>query len=284
MEGALQSTVVRTYMDEMTEELLIAKRQRRDERQEYRKRKREEEERDGITSSKKSRVDDDNEEESTDDEEQDIRGLHDEPEPQLQSTSTAQPPPEFTGREGRRAMLEYQKRIRDLEEAAKLEASLRQRDEARVRTFEQKQVLEETKRRQALDEEHFRRLEKIDAEITRLSILRCEPIGLDRSWNRFWVFPQDPGLLYIESTTNHDWSYYGSVSDLEELYAYLNDKGVREKALRRGLSTVYPLLSQAMRKKQNELKRNDDGRHSSRLKMKTTEDSFKEYYNRWSTV
>ena len=76
-----------------------------------------------------------------------------------------------------------------------------------------------------------------DKEIDKQSYnIRTKPLGLDRHFNRFWLFNANlggeaNGMIVVERTTTNPrkWALIHDQEKFDELVKSLNDKGIREK-------------------------------------------------------
>ncbi|KAK9073932.1 hypothetical protein SSX86_006526 [Deinandra increscens subsp. villosa] len=84
--------------------------------------------------------------------------------------------------------------------------------------------------------------------------IRTNPLGKDRDYNRYWYFRKDT-RVFVESCDHKQWGYYTTKPELEALMGSLNEKGEREKALKKQLEKRYNKISSEMQKKSKEAER-----------------------------
>lgn len=89
-------------------------------------------------------------------------------------------PAELEGREGRRRLLEYQKKVKEAAEQKRKEAYEKQRLEVKERNAEMKIVLAERRRREHLDEEYRKSQRRLVADILKTETIRSAALGTDR--------------------------------------------------------------------------------------------------------
>ncbi|XP_024538451.1 bromodomain adjacent to zinc finger domain protein 1A [Selaginella moellendorffii] len=96
-----------------------------------------------------------------------------------------------------------------------------------------------------------KRLEHLDRELEKCTI-RMSPLGRDRNYNRYWFFHRE-GRIFVESEDANSWSFYSSKKELDELQESLNPKGAREKALRDQIESTYTRISTSMQKRSKDV-------------------------------
>ncbi|KAK1439538.1 hypothetical protein QVD17_05358 [Tagetes erecta] len=84
--------------------------------------------------------------------------------------------------------------------------------------------------------------------------IRTNPLGKDRNYNRYWYFRKD-ARIFVESCDHKQWGYYATKPELDALIGSLNEKGEREKALKKQLEKRYNKISAEMQKKTKEAHR-----------------------------
>ncbi|KAL7597994.1 hypothetical protein Lser_V15G23155 [Lactuca serriola] len=94
------------------------------------------------------------------------------------------------------------------------------------------------------------RKEFLDREIEKRYI-RTNPLGKDRDYNRYWFFRKE-SRIFVESLDHKQWGYYATKTELESLMGSLNEKGERERALKKQLEKRYKKISSEMQKKSKE--------------------------------
>lgn len=94
------------------------------------------------------------------------------------------------------------------------------------------------------------RKEFLDREIEKRYI-RTNPLGKDRDYNRYWFFRKE-SRIFVESCDHKQWGYYATKTQLESLMGSLNEKGERERALKKQLEKRYKKISSEMQKKSKE--------------------------------
>ncbi|CAN1342756.1 Rhamnogalacturonate lyase, partial [Linum perenne] len=95
-----------------------------------------------------------------------------------------------------------------------------------------------------LREHYNREMEKL--------VLRTEPLGKDRHYQRYWWFQHD-GRIFVESSDCKEWGFYSSKEELNALMGSLNRKGERELALHSQLEKWHSKIRVQMEKKSKEL-------------------------------
>ena len=165
-------------------------------------------------------------------------------------------------------------------------------------------------------------------EIQKHRVQRVMPIGRDRHHAQDYFFDGLGGAdlslgaakLFVR-TDRSRWSYYSTPEEIDELIASLNDKGVREFALKNALTENYDRITTAMRKRQKvrpvrptrssagergkpsssleepapmrlsgssgdqeltQALKGDDARRSTRTSTVSKRQPFMQYYNKWS--
>ncbi|PKU82003.1 DDT domain-containing protein DDB_G0282237 [Dendrobium catenatum] len=129
--------------------------------------------------------------------------------------------------------------------------------------------------------------EHLEREIEKLSI-RTNCIGKDRSYNRYWFFRRE-GRLFVESLDSSKWGYYSTKEELDALIGSLNEKGVRERDLKRQLEKYYVKISTALQKRSKDIAQKalmDEGelRRSARVRSQprcSPAMAFHKYTNKW---
>lgn len=79
-------------------------------------------------------------------------------------------------------------------------------------------------------------------------VIRTNPLGKDRHYNRYWWFRRD-GRIFVESSDSKQWGYYSSKEELDALMGSLNCKGERERALHKQLQKFYAKMSSEFEKR-----------------------------------
>lgn len=79
-------------------------------------------------------------------------------------------------------------------------------------------------------------------------VIRTNPLGKDRHYNRYWWFRRD-GRIFVESSDSKQWGYYSSKEELDALMGSLNCKGERERALHKQLGKFYAKMSSEFEKR-----------------------------------
>ncbi|XP_020111994.1 DDT domain-containing protein DDB_G0282237 isoform X2 [Ananas comosus] len=129
--------------------------------------------------------------------------------------------------------------------------------------------------------------ENLDREIEKLSI-RTSSLGKDRNYNRYWLFRRE-GRLFVESSDSKQWGYYTTKEELDALIGSLNQKGVRERALKRQLEKFYQKISMALEKRTKDIAQKillEEAvlRRSTRVRAQPRDNpnmAFLKYVNRW---
>ncbi|XP_076900697.1 uncharacterized protein LOC143554917 [Bidens hawaiensis] len=117
--------------------------------------------------------------------------------------------------------------------------------------------------------------------------VRTNPLGKDRDYNRYWYFRKE-ARIFVESCDNKQWGYYSYKPQLDDLLGSLNEKGEREKALKKQLEKRYNQISGEMQKKSKEAQRikmeeEAELRRSSRVRAPPRENparAFLKYVNK----
>eukprot|EP00039_Didymoeca_costata_P003539 m.68277 g.68277 ORF g.68277 m.68277 type:complete len:669 (-) comp11954_c0_seq1:18-2024(-) len=175
------------------------------------------------------------------------------------------PPPseeDLNGREGRRLLLEYQKLKREHEESVRKRKAQQEKEEAKARSAEASQKRAAQKRLDAELGVFIKKEHKLSNDILTNSLIKSVPLGSDRHYHKYWLFWHSPGYIFVENV-DKSWGYYCTMLEVNELRSYLNDKGVREKALLHGLRTSEAYFSPAMKKRESENRRNGSSRRQN---------------------
>ncbi|XP_076906960.1 uncharacterized protein LOC143563260 [Bidens hawaiensis] len=117
--------------------------------------------------------------------------------------------------------------------------------------------------------------------------IRTNPLGKDRDFNRYWYFRKE-ARIFVESCDNKQWGYYSTKPELDDLLGSLNEKGEREKALKKQLEKRYNKISGELQKKSKEAQRikmeeEAELRRSSRVRAPPRENparAFLKYVNK----
>eukprot|EP00850_Spirogloea_muscicola_P005371 SM000024S07833 [mRNA] locus=s24:859927:867669:+ [translate_table: standard] len=168
----------------------------------------------------------------------------------------------------RRAVLAHRDMVRKEEErlhSLKVEWR-KKREQARKAILDQSKAAKRakaTERRKkeaqmrADDEVRRKRDEVCEKELGKLT-LGTDPIGWDRHHKRYWSFSADRSVLFVEEAREPrqaagdgpcgTWKGYDTREELAALLAALNEKGVREMALKEALLRVHKQIKQSMRR------------------------------------
>eukprot|EP00850_Spirogloea_muscicola_P002251 SM000008S22340 [mRNA] locus=s8:1154116:1161870:- [translate_table: standard] len=168
----------------------------------------------------------------------------------------------------RRAVLAHRDMVRKEEErlhSLKVEWR-KKREQARKAILDESKIAKRakaTERRKkeaqmrADDEVRRKRDEACEKELGKLT-LGADPIGWDRHHNRYWSFAADRSVLFVEEAREPTqaagdgprgtWKGYDTREELTALLAALNEKGVREMALKEALLRVHKQIKQSMRR------------------------------------
>ncbi|KAL9680006.1 hypothetical protein QQ045_017877 [Rhodiola kirilowii] len=122
-------------------------------------------------------------------------------------------------------------------------------------------------------------------------VIRANPLGTDRHFNRYWWFFRD-GRIFFESSDSKLWGFYSSKEELDAFMGSLNLKGIRERALFKKLENFYPRISSELQKKSQDTGQSmtaDEAvvRRSTRVRAPPGDNpanSFLNYENRWKEI
>ena len=235
---------------------------------------------------------------SSSSEEEEEEESSEEEEEEEEAEALAPSPSKLQGRAGRRALMEWQKRLREAEEAKrqraedaaraekmaaraeKMAAAAEERERQKEEAQLERERQEERARRQALVDEHLEALRQLDEAMLEAGIARRNALGTDRYHNQYYLFSGDLSRLYVTPRDHAKWGYYSTIGELDDLMAHLNEKGVRECALREALTDVRKILDTAMKKRQTEARRAQSQR-SARVAARFGEDAYLYYQNTW---
>ncbi|KAL6520010.1 hypothetical protein OROHE_017153 [Orobanche hederae] len=134
------------------------------------------------------------------------------------------------------------------------------------------------------------RKEFLEREIERRSI-RTSPLGRDRNYCRYWFFRRD-GRIFVENSESTQWGYYQTKEEFDALIGSLNNKGVREKALKKQLQKFYNKICTELQKRSKEATQRiemEDAlvRRSTRVRAPPRGNplhSFLKYVNKWKDI
>lgn len=130
----------------------------------------------------------------------------------------------------------------------------------------------------------------IASEIEKPSI-RTNCIGKDKYHKRYWFFRR-AGRLFVESFDSNEWGYYSTKEELDALIDSLNEKGERERYLKRQLKKNYAKICTALQKRSKDIAQKalvEEGelRRSSRVRSQLRSSSsmkFHRYVNKWKEI
>uniref|UniRef100_A0A5B7BGS0 DDT domain-containing protein n=1 Tax=Davidia involucrata TaxID=16924 RepID=A0A5B7BGS0_DAVIN len=131
------------------------------------------------------------------------------------------------------------------------------------------------------------RKEYLDREIEK-RFIRTNPLGKDRYYNRYWFFRRD-GRIFVESPDSTQWGYYSTKEELDALVGSLNQKGERERALKRQLEKFYDRICTELQKRSKEAAHRiamEEAalRRSTRVRAPPRDNpavAFRRYVNKW---
>ncbi|KAJ4964333.1 hypothetical protein NE237_024272 [Protea cynaroides] len=131
------------------------------------------------------------------------------------------------------------------------------------------------------------RKEQLERDMEKCFI-RTNPLGKDRSYNRYWFFRRD-GRTFIESSDSKLWGYYSTKEGLDALMGSLNCKGERERALKKQLDKYYNRICSALHKRSKDIAQNialEEAvlRRSTRVRAAPRDSpalAFLRYVNKW---
>ena len=182
-------------------------------------------------------------------------------------------PAELEGREGRRRLGDYNKDLKKFQDTLAKYRFEAEREEKKQQQSAAKEAKAEKARIDAENEEYNSEYNAISLEILQTSLLRRVPLGKDRSNNHYWVFWHDPSRIFIQEALPADvtladeggeeriepmtagecagstgrWGVYTTISELDDLCDYLNEKGIHEKELKKGVEDYYSVIVDAMK-------------------------------------
>lgn len=143
---------------------------------------------------------------------------------------------------------------------------------------------ENTEDKISIDEQ---KIKHIAREIENSSI-RTNCIGKDRNYNRYWFFRRE-GRLFVETFDFKGWGYYSTKEELDALIGSLNEKGERERDLKRQFEKYFVKISTALQKRSKDIAqkvqvKEADLRRSKRVRSQarcSPTMAFKRYVNKW---
>merc|ERR1712065_36671 len=104
-------------------------------------------------------------------------------------------------------------------------------------------VMEQLKKRIEQDKAYMDEAEDIDMTLDLQALSRRTPLGMDRELRQYYWWPEMPACLFVCDVRWENWGYYDSEAAVRQLYAYLNDKGIRERHLRHRLADIFPRMA-----------------------------------------
>lgn len=116
--------------------------------------------------------------------------------------------------------------------------------------------------------EHERQMNKLNKEIKAGQVLRTTPLGMDREGSRYWLFNAESSILFIESADRSWWGKLTTIAEVDQLLAWLNDKGMREHELKTVIQRKHSAIAHQIKKNEVELIRVTGERCSTRLQVK----------------
>lgn len=151
-------------------------------------------------------------------------------------------------------------------------------------------VQEKSKKLEELERSKEERKEFLEREMEK-RVIRCNPLGKDRDYNRYWFFRRD-GRVFVESPDSKQWGYYTSKEELDMLIGSLNLKGERERTLKRQLEKFYTRICKELQKRSKEVAQRialEEGlvRRSSRIRAPPKDNpglAFLKYSNKWKAL
>ena len=159
----------------------------------------------------------------------------------------------------RRALLAHRQWVAKEEEhlAARLAAKRRHVEKIKREKAAAIKRANEEERRIIMEKEAKRR-SKINAlkeELLTVPV-RTAPLGSDRHHNRYWWFPGERDILYVQRSAQpladvefERWGYYAFKDELLQLLHSLDPRGIRESALRDSLKSIYSDLESILHKR-----------------------------------
>eukprot|EP01135_Chromosphaera_perkinsii_P005908 Nk52_evm3s371 gene=Nk52_evmTU3s371 len=322
---ACSTNIIRTVMDDNMEQIRELKQIRREERAQFVKKrkaeaeekKKKEKEESGSDDSDTSRDSDSDgsEESSANEDEEDISDSDMSISSMDSSTKVSflskklgrdlPPLPHQDGRDGRRALLEFQKALRKAEDDyAKLIREKVAKENAEKNKEAREQALLKRKKMEEDKAEAMKVLQH-EANIARLYIHRVDPIGLDRLGRRYYVLDSDPKSIYVEyidivapppkaakkvyqqqwnenlSNLESEWGRLTTSAEVTILSKALKRKGIRELKLSKNLEKYGVKVTANMRKNEENLRRGEESRRSTRLKDNGS-GGYRSYVNKYS--
>uniref|UniRef100_A0A7N0TNB0 DDT domain-containing protein n=1 Tax=Kalanchoe fedtschenkoi TaxID=63787 RepID=A0A7N0TNB0_KALFE len=122
-------------------------------------------------------------------------------------------------------------------------------------------------------------------------VIRANPLGIDRHFNRYWWFFRD-SRIFVESSDSKQWGFYSTKEELDAFMGSLNLKGIRERALFKKLENHYQRISSKLQKRSKDIARSmtsDEAvvRRSTRVRAPPGDNpanSFLNYENKWKEI
>eukprot|EP00127_Corallochytrium_limacisporum_P004592 Clim_evm6s169 gene=Clim_evmTU6s169 len=184
------------------------------------------------------------------------------------------PPKKQDGPKGRRALVEYRRKLQEAEDNARAEELKKQQEKQTNRSRQQREMLDEKKKIDADRAEQTKKEEEFMINSNKLHIWRREPLGYDRDHKAYWFFTDCSYRIFVEDKERNEWKQLDCPKDVQDLLAWLNPKGLRELPLRRNVNKLQYHIMGEMEKEMKSLK--EEARRSSRIQKMG---SFLQYVN-----
>ncbi|KAG6658687.1 DDT domain-containing protein DDB_G0282237-like isoform X2 [Carya illinoinensis] len=149
------------------------------------------------------------------------------------------------------------------------------------------EILKDDKREATKKRSKEQRKEYYEREMEK-RVIRTNPLGRDRFYNRYWWFRRD-GRIFFESSDSKEWGYYSSKEELDALMGSLNIKGERERELKKHLEKFFSRICAELQKRSKDMAHKialEEAvlRRSTRVRAPPRQNpakSFLRYVNKW---
>lgn len=131
------------------------------------------------------------------------------------------------------------------------------------------------------------RKEYLEREIEK-RFIRANCLGKDRNYNRYWFFRRN-GRIFVENFDFKEWGYYSTKEELDAFLSSLNEKGERERDLKKQFQNLYDKICAELQKRSKELSQRiavEEAvlRRSTRVRAPPRDNpalAFLKYENKW---